>query len=71
MKVAFGTKAALFKPASRVETEAGDRTVTSVGTVIERASKAAGFLEKWLRTSLEMVVQSRPRVLPIPLKETE
>ena len=45
MKVAFGTKAALFKPASRVETEAGDRTVTSVGTVIERASKAAGFLE--------------------------
>ena len=44
--MAFGTKAALFKPAGRVGTEAGDRTVTPVGTVSKRTAKAFGFLEK-------------------------
>lgn len=44
--MAFGTKASLFKPAGFVRTEAGDETTASSGTVIERASKAAGLLEK-------------------------
>ena len=44
--MAFGTKAALFKPAGRVGTEAGDRTATPVGTVIKRTAEASGFLEK-------------------------
>lgn len=44
--MAFGTKAALFKTATGIGTESGDRTVTPVGTVIERATKAAGLLEK-------------------------
>lgn len=44
--MAFGTKATFLKAAGWIGTESGDRTVTPVGTVIERASKAAGFLEK-------------------------
>ena len=44
--MAFGTKAALFKPAGWVGTEGGYRTVAPVGTVIERSAKATGFLEK-------------------------
>lgn len=43
--MALGTKAALCKTAIGIGTEAGDRTVTAIGAVIERASKAAGFLE--------------------------
>ena len=46
VKMALGTKAALFKTTGGVRTKAGDRTVTPVGAVIERASKAAGLLEK-------------------------
>ena len=48
--MAFGTKAALFKPAGGVRTKARDGTVTAVGTVIERAAKAAGLLEKQVVT---------------------
>lgn len=44
--MALGTKAALSKTATGVGTEGGDRAVTPVGTVIERASKAAGLLEE-------------------------
>ena len=44
--MAFGTKATFLKAAGWIGTESGDRTVTPVGTVIERASKAAGLLEK-------------------------
>lgn len=72
VKMALGTKAALFKTTGGVRTKAGDRTVTPVGAVIERASKAAGLLEKHMVADfLEIVVQSRPRVLPISLKEAE
>lgn len=46
--MAHGTKAALSKTAIGIRTEAGGRTVTSVATVIERAVKAAGLLEKYM-----------------------
>ena len=48
--MALGTKAALCKTAIGIGTEAGDRTVTAIGAVIERASKAAGLLEKQVVT---------------------
>ncbi len=44
--MALGTKAALSKTAVGIGAEAGDGTAVAVGTVIERASKAAGLLEK-------------------------
>ncbi|MEY8524338.1 hypothetical protein AALA90_15130 [Lachnospiraceae bacterium 38-10] len=44
--MAFGTKAALFKTTGEVRTKAGDRTVATVGAVIERATEAAGLLEE-------------------------
>lgn len=46
IKMALGTKAALSKTAVGIGAEAGDGTAVAVGTVIERASKAAGLLEK-------------------------
>ena len=46
----LGTKAALFKAAGRVRTEAGDGTVTPVGAVIEGTPKTAGFPEKHMVT---------------------
>lgn len=48
--MALGTKAALFKTAGGVRAKTGDRTVTAVGAVIERASKTAGLLEKQVVT---------------------
>lgn len=50
VKMAPGTKAALFKTAVRIGTEAGDGAAAAVGAVIERASKAAGLLEKQVVT---------------------
>lgn len=46
VKMASGTKAALFKTATGIGAEPGDGAVTPVGTVIERTAKAAGLLEK-------------------------
>lgn len=46
--MALGTKIALFETTGGDRTKAGERTVTPVGAVIERASKAAGLLEKYM-----------------------
>lgn len=48
--MALGTKAALFKTTIGIGTEAGDGTAAAIGAVIERTTKAAGFLEKQVIT---------------------
>ena len=73
VKMAPGTKAALFKTAQagaeqRPETGQLRRLAQSLK---ERPKQPVFWKSIWLRTSLEIVVQSRPRVLPISLKEAE